>query len=389
MDIKGLKKALPICFEANVTMLIVGPHGVGKSQGVRQAIEGQDLGKVFDYRLGQMADTGDIIGLLNIDNNKDFCTFKIPERIHEIIQYCENNPDKYGVLFFDEMNRTTKDILQAIFQIVLDHELNGLKFPKNMKAVCAINPATDDYSVLDFDDKAFADRFCHVKFTPSVGDWLEYAKQTNVDPSITAFIGDQNGMLKKDSQGFDLQVEPSPRSWMMLDRIKKLNPDNATFQELAMGIIGIEATSAYQSFCSTFQDSIKGIEILNDFKKYKKQIQKYSNVETDRTDILRNIADEIKEELKQIEKMPKEWETNLSAFFCEIPRDLAMGFLNDFFEVTSFMCTETDEEEGLTGGKSKASQNLIKRFDGWSKDDSTPEVKDEEKSVSPEDDIPF
>ena len=81
MDIKGLKESLPICFNANVTMLIVGAHGLGKSQGVRQAIEGEGIGKVWDFRLGQMADTGDIIGLLDVNKDSEYCTFKMPERI--------------------------------------------------------------------------------------------------------------------------------------------------------------------------------------------------------------------------------------------------------------------------------------------------------------------
>lgn len=388
MDIKKLKEALPVCFGANVTMLLVGPHGIGKSQGVRQAVEGQGIGKVFDFRLGQMADTGDIIGLLDVQSDKEFCEFKIPQRIHEVIQYCENNPKKYGVLFFDEMNRTTKDILQAIFQIVLDHELNGLKFPKNMKAVCAINPATDDYNVLDFDDKAFADRFCHVKFEPSVTDWLEYARSSDVDPSITGFIGEHNNMLKVDHKNFDLPVEPSPRSWFMVDRIKKLSNNHGIFQELLMGIVGNEAAAMYLDYCNTFEDAIKGIEILDDYKKHRKKIQKFSSSEHDRTDMLKNICDQIKDEMTKVEKLSTKWENNLADFLCDIPKDLGSGVVNNLFEVGSFLCTEGDEDEGMSGEKTKASKKLIKHFEGWSKEENQEESEKKQQDFT-EDDIPF
>jgi len=386
MDVKGLKIALPICFEANVTMLIAGQHGLGKSQGVRQAIEDEGIGKVWDFRLGQMADTGDIIGLLDIDNKKDFCTFKIPERIHQVKNYCENNPNKYGVLFFDEMNRTTKDILQAIFQIVLDHELNGLKFPKNMKAVCAINPATDDYSVFDFDDKAFCDRFCHVRFEPSVQDWLEYAREKDVDSSITGFIGEHNNMLKKDGQSFELPVEPSPRSWFAVDRIKKICNDNAIFQELIMGMVGIEAAAMYIDYSLKYENAIKGIEILEDYAKHQSKVQKFSSIEHDRTDLLKNVCDQIKNELKEIEKLSTKWETNLASFLCDIPRDLGKGVLNDFFELPSFLCSEEDEEYGLTGYNSTASKKLIDQYQKY-KDEENVEDSKKEKIVT--DDIPF
>lgn len=384
MDVKSLKEALPALFKSNITMLISGQHGVGKSQGVRQAIEGENedgetLGKVWDFRLGQMADTGDIIGLLDVAADKDYCTFKIPERIHQVVEYCEANPDKYGVLFFDEMNRTTKDILQAIFQIVLDHELNGLKFPDNMKAVCAINPATDDYSVLDFDDKAFADRFCQVKFEPTTQDWLEYARSQGVDASITGFIGEHNESLKADCQDFDLPVTPSPRSWMAVDRLMKNTKNPAIFQELLIGIVGIETAHMYMDYRNNFAEAIKGIEVLESYTKFKKAVKKYSSDESNREDILRNVCDQVKAELKDVDKTPKKWEKNLVAFLTDIPRDLAMGVINDFFEIDAFLSTESDPEEGFTGGKFADSKKLIKHFEGWQKEIDA--EKKEEKEV--------
>lgn len=377
MDINGLKKALPICFKSNVTMLIIGQHGIGKSQGVRQAIEGQDLGKVFDFRLGQMADTGDIIGLLDIEKNTEYCEFRIPRRIYEVEQYCLENPDKYGVLFFDEMNRTTKDILQAIFQIVLDHELNGRKFPSNMKAVAAINPATDDYSVIDFDDKAFADRFCHVRFEPTVQDWLDYATTKGVDPSITGFIGQYNEALKTKAQNFDLQVSPSPRSWFFVDEVKKHCHDKNIFQELVMGIVGNEFTTSYLEYLDNFKESINGLDVLNDYPKVKKIVKKYSSTKTNRSDILSQVSSQIKVELENIDSLSSTWEKNLVDFLIDIPKDLAAGVLKEYMSLKSFKNTEEDTEDGLYGGKTKNSKRLINHFEGWSKEDKKEETTNE------------
>jgi len=368
MDVKGLKNALPTCFKSGVTMLIIGQHGIGKSQGVRQAIEGQNLGKVFDFRLGQMADTGDIIGLLDIEKETEYCEFKIPKRVYEVEQYCLNNPDKYGVLFFDEMNRTTKDILQAIFQIVLDHELNGRKFPKNMTAVAAINPATDDYSVLDFDDKAFADRFCHVKFEPTVNDWLEYASTKGVDPSITGFIGKYEEALKTKPQDFTLQVEPSPRSWMFVDALKKNSTDNNVFQELLMGMVGVEFATSYVEYAQNFKESISGTEVLDNFKEVEELVKKYSDSKTNRSDVLSQVGTQIKQELEKIEVMPKKWEKNLVAFLTTIPMDLAVGLCKEYFEVDSFGKTESDLEDGLWGSNSEYSKKLVDHISGWEKE---------------------
>jgi hypothetical protein len=312
-----------------------------------------------------MADTGDIIGLLDVEKQTPYCDFKIPRRIYDVEQYCLENPDKYGVLFFDEMNRTTKDILQAIFQIVLDHELNGRKFPKNMKAVAAINPATDDYSVLDFDDKAFADRFCHVKFEPTVQDWLDYASSQEIDPSITGFIGKYSEALKTDAQEYTLQVEPSPRSWMFVDALKKNSTDKNVFQELLMGMVGVEFATSYVEYAQNFKESISGIEVLNNYKDVKKIIKKYSDSKTNRSDILNQVGSQIKQELEKIEQLPKNWEENLVNFLIDIPKDLSVGMCKELFEIDSFCHTESDPEDGLHGNNTKDSKRLIDHLSGW------------------------
>ncbi len=378
MNIKGLKRAIPVCFESNVTLLIHGNHGVGKSQGVRQAVEGENIGKVWDFRLGQMADCGDIIGLLDLEKSQDFCEFKLPKRLHDIIQYCENNPDKYGVLFFDEMNRTTKDILQAVFEIVLDNSVNGVVFPSNMRCIAAVNPATDDYSVLDFDDKAFADRFCHVKFEPSVKDWLTYAKSQEVSPSIIGFLQDDSSFLEEELQDFELPVKPSRRSYFTVDRLMQNCEQGALLDELIMGMIGIEATYAFKDYVKKHGESVKGIEVLNDYKTHKKLVKSLStNDENNREDLINKICREIKTELEKVEQINSTWENNLVAFLCDIPKDLAYAYTQEYMELNSFLNTEGDNEQGLTGQKTDASKKLIKHFTNWQKTETKKE-KDSE-----------
>jgi hypothetical protein len=376
MNVDGLKKALPLCFESDITLLLVGSHGIGKSQGVRQAIEGQGLGKVWDFRLGQMADSGDIIGLLDVDSKKEYSSFKIPERIYQVIDYSKNNPDKYGVMFFDEMNRTTKDILQAIFQIVLDHELNGIKFPKNMRAVAAINPATEDYSVLDFNDKAFSDRFCQVKFEPSTKDWLNYAKTKNVDSTIINFINENNEMLKKETNDFKLEIDYTPRSWMAVDRLLKKFPPKDIFQELLIGIVGLEAAGMYLDHLNKTGEKLEALDILNDFKKYKDIIKRHSSNEKNREDILKILNDGIVSELSKIKVMSKKYEENLVSYIEVIPKNLGYALVLELYNVECFSSTENDEKFGLSGNPDipvekniENCKRLIEHFKNWKKEE--------------------
>lgn len=366
MNVANFKEALPILFKCKITPLITGVHGIGKSQCIKQAVE--PIGKSFDFRLGQMSDVGDLVGLLDIMKSDNFSRFKMPERIYNIIKYCEENPDKYGVMFFDEINRTTKDLLQAVFQIVLDHELNGTIFPPNLRCVAAQNPSTDDYSVLDFDDDAFLDRFCQLRFEPTVKDWLDYASSQGVDATITGFIGEQSELLETKQQEFELQVKPSRRSWFLVNDIKKHCHNPAIFQELVLGMVGLSAASSYFEYIKKHDKIVKGIDILNDFPKVKKIVKSYSKKNESRDDIVDHICQQIKREMKQVEQLSTTWETNLVDFILTIPKDKGYDFTHQLFEIESFRKTESAPEGGLTSRGSDSAIKLDNHFKGWKKE---------------------
>ena len=115
MDIKTFNSIAPR-LPAAIAVLMQGPTGVGKSHLVYAIGEELDL-TVVDRRLSQMGE-GDMVGL--------------PELVDGTTRFCP--PDWYAdacanarILFLDELNRATPEVMQAAFQIVLDRELNGHK----------------------------------------------------------------------------------------------------------------------------------------------------------------------------------------------------------------------------------------------------------------------
>src|SRR6266567_850685 len=115
---------------ANISVLLRAPHGVGKSQVVRQlgrsiaddlqkagSVKDAELVEHIDRRLSQMSE-GDVIGLPSTDGN--VTRFNPPD-------WFKRACDKPCILFLDELNRATPEVMQAAFQIVLDRELNGWK----------------------------------------------------------------------------------------------------------------------------------------------------------------------------------------------------------------------------------------------------------------------
>jgi MoxR-like ATPase len=167
MKVTELKAALTAVFSIGRTPNIIGLHGTGKSSVVYQWAAENGY-KVSERRLGQMADAGDLIGLQEFI--RDTKTGNATHTKHVLPDWFPR--EENTIVFLDEVNRAHKDLLQAVFELVYDKSLAGVKLPKNCHVVAASNPATDDYAVLDFSDSAFQDRFVHIQFTPTKEEWL-------------------------------------------------------------------------------------------------------------------------------------------------------------------------------------------------------------------------
>ena len=155
MDIKTFSSTIRH-LPANVSVLIRGPHGIGKSHLAERAAD--DIGlPLIDRRLSQMSE-GDLVGL--------------PELVDGVTRFCP--PDWYAracrepvILLLDEINRATPELQQGAFQIVLARELNGHKLHPETRVIAAIN-ASAEYQVNEM-DPALLDRFWVVDLDPTTG----------------------------------------------------------------------------------------------------------------------------------------------------------------------------------------------------------------------------
>lgn len=295
MNITDLKIALPIVAKLKRTVMLHGEHGVGKSQVIRQIFEGLGY-KVADVRLGQMADAGDLIGLpqfMKDASGQDYLQYVFPDFFPR---------QEKTVIFFDELNRAPKDILQGVFEMVLDYSLKGVKLPNDTVIVCAVNPATDDYAVLDFSDKAFQDRFVHVKFAPTDAEFFSYMRTKFPNSGLLSYTQEDPKMLRDGSnQAFGLDfVKPSRRSWEVAFRLEELynagTVNKDIFRELLMGIVGLEATTAGFAYLQTFVGSIKGKDLIENYHTEETRSRLLNAVKKNRTDIVGNALQEINEE---------------------------------------------------------------------------------------------
>lgn len=343
MNIKQAFLAMDACFAADITPHFIGLHGIGKSAMVYQYAESRGY-RVEEIRVGLMADAGDLVGIQEFV--KDLKTGQAISTKHilptwfmeAVVKVEEASQSQVPVIIFiDELNRGHKDLLQAIFELVYDRSLKGVKMRKGCQVVAASNPPTGDYQVLDFNDSAFQDRFCHIKLEPSVEEWITYAKETVPESAISDFIQEYPGMLEdKSLESFDLKfVKPSRRSNIRIALLERAKPSSEIELELFMGIIGLEPSLAYMKFRESNYKSIKAEQVLNDYKSVKKDIK--SAIAKGRKDLLGTLTDELDQLFKTMDKLTMAQADNLADLTADLPAE--HGFATALVIKNNQQCT--------------------------------------------------
>lgn len=249
---------------SRISVLLRGDHGIGKSQAVFQLGEHFGL-QVIDRRLSQMSE-GDMIGLPKVD---DGVTKFLPPDWY--MEAC-NHP---RVLFLDELNRATPEVMQAAFQVVLDRQLNGNRLHPDTRVFAAVN-SSFNYTVNEI-DPALLDRFWVVDLKPSAEDWTVWAED-KLHANTVNFIKANHRFLDPSPKADASHVEPSRRSWERLDATLSLaglneSPEDPLFFNLARGFVGQEASIAFTDFVKNIDRQVKAEDILFNYEKNRKKIK--------------------------------------------------------------------------------------------------------------------
>ena len=274
------------------TPMIQGIHGIGKTEVIRQLCaekDGWNL-RCCELQGSQLSDVGDLIGLQKIvefeEETEVFIDGKPVKKMVKrqetawVPPYWFPKDGKPFCLFLDEINRAAPPIKRAMMQIGNDHRLLNFELPKGSRVICAINPDNEgNYDVEEFDD-AENDRYWKLLFTPTIQEWIFYARKIGVLDSIVSYIEaheedlDPYSMSKsvktggKNDEVSQLGVKQSRRSWVRLsqdmERALEIDPEcyssasgNAELRLLAAGWVG-EAIAL--NFASWYQQHGNGLQ---------------------------------------------------------------------------------------------------------------------------------
>ena len=301
------------------SVMLHAKHGVGKSSVVRQTVDelteetGDSYG-FWDVRLSQ-CEVGDIKGLPDADREKQIIRFLKQE-------WWPRDPDSKGILFFDELNRASKDVLQAVFEVCLDRRLDGEKLPDGWRVVAAVN-SDEDYDVVEL-DPALHDRWFHIDFDPSVIEWSDWARTNDVHPAIVEFINRNNNLLDPPVGNLEAgRIYPSRRSWVSLsDSMLAMNleADEGLLTQVTKGWVGREIAVMFQKFITNEFSQLKPEDVLDSFDKFKIKIESACDDIEVIAALARSVVAEAND--RPAAKMRDKQKKGLRDFFMMLPADV-------------------------------------------------------------------
>lgn len=237
--------------ESDIAVFLHGPSSEGKSARVKQidptceiiylrnaTPESLNGKSVYNAATGEMIDIK-------------------PTWLKKLENKCEEEPDRFHILFFDEITNALPSIQGIAFNIVLDKEVNGIwKLPDNARIVAAGNDMKDSLAANQLAEPLF-NRFAHVYIKTTTESWLKWASENNIHPAIYSYIAYRNGKTLRSKYDGE-KPNADPRKWEMASKMlyKTGNP------EMLRALVGEDITREFVEFCN--QPTITLADVIND-----------------------------------------------------------------------------------------------------------------------------
>jgi hypothetical protein len=318
-----------------ITPFIHGKSGIGKSSIIKQIAKERNI-SFIDLRLSQL-ESADIRGIPHIDEKSNSSRWYPPETIpFEIFRNLKvPETDKTfgegGILFLDELNRARFDVLQSVFQLVLDRSVGLHKILDNWFIVCAGNLGEEDQTeITEINDSALKNRFAHF-IVDDIGlydCWMEWAEnEGNIHKDIIGFLKVKHSYLytqpTEDQYSFC-----TPRIWEQFSNILNANKDVdvVTITEIVGNNV---INSAAIHFVKYMEDKrrISPTDVINKYNKIK---DKFKDIGRDQ---LYSIANEVSSYIKGTENLSKNQFENIHLFIKNnLEDDHKVAFLKNLTE---------------------------------------------------------
>lgn len=255
-DVKTTKEIIKLCYYANVPTYLWGPTAAAKTSLVKQLAK-EDLKVPVISLFFQTQEPGDILGLPTVE----IVTPKGTEQkikvtswaAPEWFRYITDHP-KAGIIFGDEANRAQPDTAQTFTCLVTERKFHIHEVPPGWRFIFASNYGSE-YDIRELDVAIMA-RFCHIKVSPTVSEWLAWGGHNMatewgpIHTKVSQFIKSSPSHLVQGDAAKTKGWEPHPnrRTWEWVSNLlyayeqygHNLNPKTkqSVFNAAVQGLVG-------------------------------------------------------------------------------------------------------------------------------------------------------
>jgi hypothetical protein len=256
---------MPVLRDAELSLFLHGPTGIGKSNIVEQYCEGEDI--ELNVLLAAQLDPVDARGIpVPIPATKTTDWYPpgfLPK-------------DGEGILFLDELNRANQDTQSALYQLILDGRIGDYYLPEGWHIMAAGNRDVDGCMVQPM-SRALKNRFCHLEMESNYEDWHKWANKNGIVEQLIAYMRWQPDALDevkhatKDETGKAMEILNNahafgtPRSWEFVSRGCKAGFARGMkikdLYHMIEGNVGEGSATSFVSYCDIYME-LPDIDLL-------------------------------------------------------------------------------------------------------------------------------
>jgi hypothetical protein len=255
MTPKTLKTTLLVAMANNMSTLIKGAPGIGKSDIMEQVAKELKMDLIISHPV--VSDPTDYKGLPGIvDGKAEFLPYGDLRKLMEA--------KKPTICFLDDLGQAPAVVQAACMQLLLARQINGKAISKHITFAAATNRRKDRAGVTGILEPVKSRFKTIVELEADSDEWIEWAFENEMPAELIGFIHFRPAMLNSDEATADIVNHPCPRTIAAAGQWINLG---VTSHEVLAGCIGPGAAAELIGFLKVFKSLPNIAAILLDPKK--------------------------------------------------------------------------------------------------------------------------